>query len=433
MVNDVLTERFAKHGPAYYTERNRHVRSELEDMKANQKPGENRSEKYFALLDDLGVGLEALGDFDSAVRTLRGKLTEQQSQGYQGRQLYTTYANLGTFLVHQNLPKACAGDPAAKLQMREGLHFIHKSIEVNPGAHFGRQIWQAAAVEFIVAASDNPQLLLRFDMVGNSLQAEVDPSQKRCFTKREEPWWIRARTTDELLRESEVKSDPYHQQVLIGYRAYITSVGAESNWNETLKTSIPKPVPFDQPALGFIGMWRVGGAANGHFALVLGETMMRVGQRYLAWTAYERAVSMANTFWPDVEIQAKFVDHCRNRQKLIENQLTSENWVERRRQFHGELDFGRRYQAAYQEYEAQCIQDGKSIDDPHFYDSFHAEHGAIASPVGPEDKFMVENQVPHTPSISLWPVIFFSGLFAFVTSCCVRLFRSSRTANITPL
>src|SRR5262249_32259184 len=159
----VLTERFAKHGPAYYTERNRQVRAELEDMKARRQPGDKPDEKYFALFDDLGVGLEALGDFDSAVQTLRGKLEEQQSQGYQGRQLYTSYANLGTFLVHRNLVKACAGDPAAKLQLHEGLSFIHKSIEVNPEAHFGRQIWQAAAVEFIVAAIDDPQLLLKFD------------------------------------------------------------------------------------------------------------------------------------------------------------------------------------------------------------------------------------------------------------------------------
>jgi hypothetical protein len=433
MVNDVLTERFAKHGPAYYTERNRQVRAELEEIKAHRKPGEKLSEKYFGLLDDLGVGLEAIGEPDLAVQTLRDKLNEQLAQGIAGRQLYTTYANLGTFLVHRNMAKARAGDPPARQQMREGLDFIRKSIEVNPDAHFGRQIWQEAAVEFIVAALDDPQLLLKFDMIGNSLQAEVDPSQKRCFTEHEAPWGQNARQANDEMRHFDVKPDDRLQGYLLDYRRSITRAGAEGNWKETVKTSHPNPAPFDEPALGFTGMWRVGGAANPHFALVLGEIMMRVGQRFLAWTAYERAASMADNFWPDAKIQAKFLEHCRKRQKVIESQLVSENWSDRRRQFHAELDFGHRYQAAYEEYEAKSIQEGASIDDPHFYDAFHAEHGPIASPVGPEDKFMVENDNIGMPSISLSPVILFAGLFAFIAACCVRLFRTSKTVNVTPV
>jgi hypothetical protein len=429
MVNDVLTERFAKHGPAYYTERNRQVRAELEEIKAHQKPGEKLSEKYFGLLDDLGVGLEAIGEPDQAVQTLRDKLAEQQAHGYKSRELYTTYANLGTFLVHRNMAKARAGDPAAKSQMREGLEFIHKSIEVNPDAHFGRQIWQEVAVEFMVAALDNPQILLKFDMIGNSLLAEIDPIQKRCFKEQEDPWEYRARYAAELVGKPEEKLTDNDLKTAEFLRKFITPIGAEGNWKETVKTSHSIPAPFDQPALGFIGMWRVGGAANPHFALALGETMMRVGQRYLAWTAYERAADMADNFWPDHKIQAKFVEHCRNRQRVIENQLTSENWADRRRQFHSELDFGRRYQAAYQEYEAKRIQDGASIDDPHFYDAFHAEHGAIASPVGPEDKFMVENYNWRSPSISWSPVILLAGLCAFLTACGLWLASSFINKN----
>ena len=52
-----------------------------------------------------------------------------------------------------------------------------------------------------------------------------------------------------------------------------------------MSSSHRKPVPFDEPALGIIGMWRQGGGANPHFALALGETMLRVGQRYIAWCA----------------------------------------------------------------------------------------------------------------------------------------------------
>ena len=59
------------------------------------------------------------------------------------------------------------------------------------------------------------------------------------------------------------------------------------------------PTSFDEPCLGIVGMWRQGGGANPHFALALAETMLRVGQRYVAWTAYERASRLAERFWPD--------------------------------------------------------------------------------------------------------------------------------------
>ena len=428
MVNDALTERFAKHGKAYYTERNRLVRKELDDLKALGKPSENLNDKYFALLDDLGAGIEALGDHDLAVRVLRDKLKEQQELGYQGRQLYTTYANLGTFLIHGNFSKARSGDSAAKELLREGLNFIHKSIEVNPQAHFGREIWQALAVEFMLAAIENPQLLLQFDMIGNSLQAQIDPSEKQCFTDAparwgtQAPWWFHVRVVDEFLRkEEENRMKAEDQAILIGYRAYITLAGAEGNWNQAITTSNRKPVPFDEPTLGIIGMWRLGGGANPHFALTLGEIMMRVGQRYLAWTAYERAGEMADRYWPDPKIQEKFVEHCRHRQFDIEEQLPSENWKERRQQFQDELAFGLRYQSAYQEYEAKRIKEGASIDDPHFYDAFHAEHGSVASPVGPEDKFIVADARKPERSFSLLAMVVFAGPFAFVTACFLRL------------
>jgi len=165
MVHDVLTERFAKHGKAYYTERNRLVRKELDEFKAQTNPNEKYTEKYFSLLDDLGAGYEALVDHDLAVAVLRDKLKEQELLGFKGHQLYTTYANLGTFLIHGNFVKARTGDPAAKGLLQEGLDFIRKSIEVNPEAHFGREIWQAVAVEYMLAAIKNPQHLSKFDMV----------------------------------------------------------------------------------------------------------------------------------------------------------------------------------------------------------------------------------------------------------------------------
>jgi hypothetical protein len=72
MVHDVLHERYARHGTAYYQERNRNARAEL------ARP-DLPIDKCLALADDLGAGLDALKDDDEAVRVLRDKLRLQES------------------------------------------------------------------------------------------------------------------------------------------------------------------------------------------------------------------------------------------------------------------------------------------------------------------------------------------------------------------
>src|SRR4051812_22342366 len=173
----------------------------------------------------------------------------------------------------------------------------------------------------------------------------------------------------------------------------MTNVGSESDWPADLIPSHPKPVPFDEPVLGIIGMWRQGGGANPHFALCLGETMLRVGQRYLAWSAFERASRMADRFWPDPALQQFLRDHCRKRQQAIEGQLFADEVAGLRPRFDAELAYGENYQKEYQRYEADQIAAGRSIDDEHFDDAFHAGREPIASPVGPEDELRVTNEI----------------------------------------
>ena len=43
--------------------------------------------------------------------------------------------------------------------------------------------------------------------------------------------------------------------------------------------------PFDEPTLGLVGMWTLGGGANPHFAMALGHLMESVQQRRIAWDA----------------------------------------------------------------------------------------------------------------------------------------------------
>jgi hypothetical protein len=180
-----------------------------------------------------------------------------------------------------------------------------------------------------------------------------------------------------------------------------------------------KPVPFDEPTLGILGMWRLGGGASPHFALALGEIKLRVGQRYIAWCAFERAAGMADRVWPNADIQEQFAKHCRRRQMTIEQQLPADEVEQLRPRFEAELAYGHRYQKEYQDYEAGRIREGAPLDDDHFYDDFHATHPPIASPVGDEEKYVAEL---GTSELYLnWPVAALAaGISAFLAAWLVR-------------
>jgi hypothetical protein len=419
MVQDVIHERFARHGRAYYAERNRRARDEL----AKLEPGD----RAFGLMDDLGAGLDHLGEHNEAVRVLRDKLAQQTERGVTGKGLYTTYANLGTFLIHGNFRAATAGDAAAKERLREGLGFIRKAIKVNPDAHFGREQWQAAAVEFLLAVIDRPALLEEFDLIGNRLDAAIDPQTRRAFAGNRWPTGYGRVISNQMRSERGVYRFDVEDD--------IQPVGAENGWPSTLILSHPKPVPFDEPVLGVIGMWRQGGGANPHFALCLGETMLRVGQRFLAWSAYERAARLADRFWPDPTRQQFLRDHCRWRQEMIERELPAAEVAELRPRFDAELAYGQGYQEEYQRYEAEQIAKGRPIEDEHFYDEFLAGRPPIASPVGPEDEIRVTSDLQwirvglsRLGWVAGWSILG-AGLAAFAMACALRFRRAATGAR----
>jgi hypothetical protein len=391
MVHDVIHERFPRHGPAYYEERNRQTSTKLATA-APDNPG------TFPLTDDLAAGLARLGRMDEAISLLRAKLARQLAMDYRGRNKYATTANLGTLLVYSSYPKASAGDAEAVKQFREGVGLIRKAVELNPGAHFGREKWQAAFAEFLLAAMEKPEVLKKCDFLGNGLLFTV------AGTLQLEGSWIQGgygRATNFGFTQDWVRhevpaffepgrqlDDPEMLREVHPIRKYITKVGAEDGWKDIPVPSHREQVAFDEPMLGIVDMWRQGGGANPHLALALGETMLRVGQRYIAWTACERAAKMAGQFWPEPTMQQYFRDHCRQRQEQIEKtfqRAEEESADTLRSRFNDELAYGERYQREYQRYEAEKIEAGAPISDEHFFDAFHAGHDPIASPVGAEE------------------------------------------------
>ena len=412
MVHDVLHERYPKHGRAYYEERNRLTRRQL----AQYTPDNPIT---FPLADDLATELDRLGRPDEAVAVMRDKLARQKARGLPEDKLYTSYANLGTYLTGAHLPKAAAGDAAARERFREGVELVRKSVEVNAMAHFGRERWQIAVAEFQLAAMADTSRLRTFDCLGNRLDLGIEEILDRernwvhtGYGRAANPAFTRGEAVPLVpgfFRPDAQPDDPARWEEFKPVREFITKVGAESGWDMVGVTSHRQPVAFDEPVLGVVGMWRQGGGANPHFALALGETMLRVGQRHVAWSAFERAVRLADQFWPDPALREFLRTHCRKRQADIEQALTHPPPAARRRpdwqattgpqlpaeevaalrpRFEAELAHGERYQREYQEFEARQIAAGVPLDDAHFYGAFNAGREPIASPVGPEERFL---------------------------------------------
>jgi len=396
MVHDVLHERFPKHGAPWYEERNRQTEERL--------TGLNESDRArWPLIDDLAVAYERLGRPADAIPLLRDKLQSQEAAGVSRRELYTTLANLGTMLIHANAAKARLADAEAVERFDEGIQLVRRSVEVNPEAHFGREKWQESIAEFLRATFQDPSLLKKFDCLGNRLDlpdAEVlTPGFDMAQAGYSRPAildffhrWYNTSPFKEFSQPGIRPDDPALWAVLSPIRLYITKIGAEEGWDLVDVPSHQSPVPFDEPVLGIIGMWRQGGGANPHFALALGETMLRVGQRYIAWTAFERASLLAERYSPDAELKEFLRNHCAQRQAAIEVRLAPEPTADKdqlRPAFVQEFAHGQKYQQDYQAFEEERIAAGQSIDDDHFFDDFMRDHSSIASPVGLEETAVI--------------------------------------------
>jgi hypothetical protein len=417
MVHDIIHDRYPRHGKAYYQERNRRVLATIAKHKgADGLPPPDQ----FDLIDDLGVGLDSLGDSDEAVRWLRLKLKTQEKLGLEGKALYTSYANLGTFIIHGAMPKAIKGDKNAQERVREGLRFIHQSIAVNPEAHFGREIWQAALAEFMFRAAEDRTVLLKYDFLGNDLEQKYSvktPQAVRDMDKRSV-----ARRVEAYLKK------PGDPSVAADLRGHIALIGAERNWAKDVSTSHKEPVAFDQPCLGIIGLWRLGGGANPHFALALAETMTRIHQRQLAWAAYQRAIREADRFCPEEHIRTKLVERCKGMQEALQTFMWNEELTGLGERFDSELRIGQEYQRAYQKYEEEQIAAGRDLDDPNFYDDFHGLNGNIATPVGDAD-FLAVQEVT-TEAIS-W-LVFVVGTVVFLVALILLIWIRPRKPHATP-
>lgn len=118
--HELIAGHFLRHSDTYY---------EWRIADRNQKtPAERTPADY----DDLAVAYDKLGQHDKAIELIREKI-----ERWPDERRYESEANLGTFLFH-------AG------RLEEGLPHIDKAIEINPDAHFGREVYQKLLVEYLL-------------------------------------------------------------------------------------------------------------------------------------------------------------------------------------------------------------------------------------------------------------------------------------------
>ena len=425
MIHDVVCERYVRHGSA----RDQALKAAA-DGRIAQDPGD------LAAYDDSALASERLGDQPTARRVLEVKAHRQgltipkhRSGNISERllaitnpsqqpivsaesppldqpalQRYRTFANLGTILIHGGMPilakAARDSEPrqAALEDIRVGLSCLYEAVRINQAAHFGRELWQIVIVEHLLHAAEDPTWLRRFDAIGNPLPALESGS----MVSNHYGWGLTAERLGTSqgydarfslmhpLADVDKRLSPSERAEI---RSHITTVGANGVWCAAIPGTLQSPVPFDQPVLGILGMWTLGGGANPHFALSLGTVMERVGQGTLAWVCYERASDMVERFSPDPETRLWFQAHLRTRQEMIAGTRGGAAWeTVQRVEFRRELSWALQQREEFQQAEAQRLitvlaAGGGSVLDPEADARFWAARPPLASPVGTTDDF----------------------------------------------
>ncbi len=128
-----------------------HSKEYYEWIVADRKQRLDQDPKDLSAMDDLAVAYDKLGNPEKGIEVMLAKENLEPGQ-------YTTAANLGTLYIHTR-------------ELEKGLLWIRKAIEINPDAHFGREIVQQRLVEYV--------LLQRKEGVkGLPLDREIDPYPK---------------------------------------------------------------------------------------------------------------------------------------------------------------------------------------------------------------------------------------------------------------
>ncbi|MFT5524874.1 MAG: tetratricopeptide (TPR) repeat protein, partial [Pirellulaceae bacterium] len=160
---ELISGKFLRHGQEFYQWRIQDRKSRLTADPTDLK-----------LYDDLAVAYDKTGQQSLAIETILKKDALQPGE-------YETYANLGTFHIH-------AGNLAA------GVEHLKRAIEINPAAHFGREIYQQLLVEYVL--SKQVDGVTPLPLVGDKFAPYTSSFAEFVFKARKTPDTPEARTTE---------------------------------------------------------------------------------------------------------------------------------------------------------------------------------------------------------------------------------------------
>ncbi|WP_438426091.1 tetratricopeptide repeat protein [Aquimarina macrocephali] len=202
------------------------------------KDREEKLEKFpdsLGLLDDLAVSYSKIGDDKKAIEVILKK--ERIKPGE-----YKTYANLGTFYLHDG-------------QFKKGIEYIDKAVAINPEAHFGREIYQRHVAEYVLGKMKNGKIPL-----------PISSKFRRCLDCPPKP---------------ELEHNFYTFLL--------------NKYKEKKESSIRKlpPKELENAIIGIMGMMKFGNYDSPVLLEVLGDLLMgtgwKEGARQLAARAYFKA------------------------------------------------------------------------------------------------------------------------------------------------
>ncbi|WP_164914107.1 tetratricopeptide repeat protein [Aquimarina sediminis] len=128
-VIELISGKFLRHSQEFYQ-----WRIEDRELKLQKYPDS------LYLYNDLAVAYSKVGNDKKAIEIIKRKERIKPND-------YTTYANLGTFYIHNG-------------QLSLGIEYIDKAIKINPDAHFGREIYQRYLVEYVMQKMKNEKITL---------------------------------------------------------------------------------------------------------------------------------------------------------------------------------------------------------------------------------------------------------------------------------
>ena len=131
-VIELISGKFLRHSPEYH-----YWRIKDREKKIKEHPD---SLNFY---DDLAVSYSKIGNDKKAIELMILKEEKQPK-------LYETYANLGTFYLHDG-------------QFEKGIEYIDKAIKINPEAHFGREVYQKHLAEYVLSKMKDGKITLPLD------------------------------------------------------------------------------------------------------------------------------------------------------------------------------------------------------------------------------------------------------------------------------